>query len=43
MPEHVRRVAKVIRPVRLKGIPLAFKEEFVDHWFNMFDRDPDEP
>jgi hypothetical protein len=37
--EHVRRVAKVIRPVRLKGIPLAFREDFVDHWFNMFDRD----
>jgi hypothetical protein len=40
VPEHVRRVAKAIRPVRLKSIPLAFEEAFVDHWFNMFDRDP---
>ncbi len=32
-----RRVARVLRPVRLKGIPLAFEDEFVRHWFNMFD------
>ncbi len=32
-----RRVARVLRPVRLKGIPLAFEEDFVEHWFNMFD------
>jgi hypothetical protein len=32
-----QRVAGVLRPVRLKGIPLAFEEAFVRHWFNMFD------
>ena len=32
-----RRVARVLRPVRLKSVPLAFQAEFVRHWFNMFD------
>jgi Protein of unknown function (DUF3396) len=32
-----RRVARVLRPVRLKSVPLAFEAEFVRHWFNMFD------
>jgi hypothetical protein len=34
-----RRVARVLRPVRLKAVPLAWQEEFVRHWFNMFDND----
>jgi hypothetical protein len=32
-----RRVARVLRPVRLKGVPKAYYEDFVEHWFNMFD------
>jgi hypothetical protein len=30
-------VARVLKPVRLKRIPLAFEKDFVEHWFNMFD------
>jgi hypothetical protein len=32
-----RRVARTLRPVRLRSAPLAYREEFVRHWFNMFD------
>ncbi len=39
-----RRVARVLRPVRLKSIPLAYYEDFVRHWLNMFDeKSPDLP
>jgi hypothetical protein len=34
-----QRVARLVSPVRLRGIPLAYKEDFVEHWFNMFDKD----
>ncbi len=34
-----RRVAHLLRPVRLQGVPLAYYEDFVEHWFNMFDKD----
>jgi hypothetical protein len=34
-----RRVARVLNAVRLRSVPLAYREDFVEHWFVMFDRD----